>query len=314
MTMALLVLMLATLIIASQGIVRIIACMMRFCMHAIRKVMQLQSQIVSFPAQIEPLDFTFESSEAWAMNGSSPYGNCNVTSNGDGSISTCTEPRKSVLFDRNIPTLTGLNGNTWARDLLTLSIGSASTSITFDYNYPSRRAFYVARIEVAMFNCPQWGISIKEVRLSLRNSQRILGPFYPLATSCDSLVRVCIPYIIDTRQEITLQFISDTGSDWLHLAEVEFYCIGFTCPSPAPPITTTTTITTPTAPPPPTTTTITPTPPPPTTTTTTAAAATSSTPMLPTTFAPSSSGIAIYSMHEPWPWMDALVSLPFLFR
>ena len=46
------------------------------------------------------------------MNGSSATGNCSNYANG-----ACNDP---VLFDGHIPTLTGLDGDTWASQLLTI--------------------------------------------------------------------------------------------------------------------------------------------------------------------------------------------------
>lgn len=149
------------------------------------------------------------------------------------------------MFDRNIPTLTQLDGDRWASELLTLYTRSMRSTMTFDFNHG--RAYYVARIEVVLFNCPQWGISIREILLIDSITRWTLGCYYPSSTSCNSLVRVCLPYINSRRRKLTLQFVPDRGSSWLHLAEVEFHCIGNYCPRPR--ITTVTTPTLPTTPP-----------------------------------------------------------------
>ena len=61
------------------------------------------------------------------MNGSSNTGNCsNVTAISD-ALLRCHSPSTSVLFDGNIPTLTGLDGNMWATQLLTFS----NSTLTF---------------------------------------------------------------------------------------------------------------------------------------------------------------------------------------
>ncbi len=70
-----------------------------------------------------------------------------------------------------------------------------TTSITFDFE---ATAGYVGveRVEVVMFNCPEWGISVDSITLygstivtSIGNT---LAVIIPTITSCDSLVRVCI--------------------------------------------------------------------------------------------------------------------------
>ena len=62
--------------------------------------------------------------------GSSATGHCsNVSDSGR----VCNTPRSSVLFD-GIPTLTGLDGDMWATQLLTLNTSTSSASIIFDFN------------------------------------------------------------------------------------------------------------------------------------------------------------------------------------
>ena len=168
-----------------------------------------------------------------SVNGSSATGNCfNVTIRTVqfGSLSRCNAPTSSVLFDGNIPTLTGLDGNMWASQLFTLETSNGI-----------RRAMwlevtdFVTRVEIVMFNCPEWGISTQIIRLTSAESiYSTLSPKQfniPTITSCDSLVRTCISQII-VQPVIYLEFISPHGSNWAHLAEVEFYSTG-TCPSDA---------------------------------------------------------------------------------
>ena len=62
-------------------------------------------------------------------SGSSAIGFC--SSLGD-SGRVCDAPRTSVLFD-GIPTLTGLNGDMWASQLLTFNTSVSEASITFNF-------------------------------------------------------------------------------------------------------------------------------------------------------------------------------------
>ena len=66
---------------------------------------------------------TSPTTETVSINGSSVTGNCSsVTtfSSRHNGLSRCDVPTSSVLFDGNIPALTGLDGDMWASRLLTL--------------------------------------------------------------------------------------------------------------------------------------------------------------------------------------------------
>ena len=141
-----------------------------------------------------------------------------------GTRTICPQPRTSVLFDGRIPTLTGLDGDMWASQLLTLQTVPIIT-ICFDFSGYER--IEIERVEVVMFNCPQWGIGITDIRLSGST-----GTLNGISTSCDSLVRasLLVPISRPVRY-IQLQFRIDQGSDWLHLAEVTFYGRGSIFPS-----------------------------------------------------------------------------------
>ena len=160
------------------------------------------------------------------VNGSSATGHCSSI-NDNGVTSTCTDPTSSVLFDGVIPTLTGLDGDMWESQLLTLySTGSISTSFSF---FTSELASL--RLELVMLNCPEWGISVQSI--SLRdNDGRVIGSSGDLnsITSCDSLVRLCVPATVMNPLRVTVQFDLGTDSNWVNLAEVTFYNDNTTCP------------------------------------------------------------------------------------
>ena len=82
-----------------------------------------------------------------------------------------------------------------------------------------------------MFNCPEWRISVQSI--SLRDNDGIvIGSSGDLnsITSCDSLVRLCVPATAINPLVVTVQFDLDTDSNWVHLAEVTFYDDSTTCP------------------------------------------------------------------------------------
>ena len=82
-----------------------------------------------------------------------------------------------------------------------------------------------------MFNCPEWGISVQNI--SLRDNDGIvIGSSGGLnsITSCDSLVRLCVPATAINPRVVTIQFDLGTDSNWVHLAEVTFFNDSTTCP------------------------------------------------------------------------------------
>ncbi len=163
-----------------------------------------------------------------SVNGSSENGNC-------GTAGICNEPTTSVLFDGITPTLTGLDGDMWASLLLTINTDSPTTDITFDFQVTPGYVG-VERVEVVMFNCPEWGISVDSIILYGSNTPTLIGNILatisPTITSCDSLVRVCISRSVSsTLTPLTLRFQLSLASTWVHLAEMSFYGAGPTCPS-----------------------------------------------------------------------------------
>ncbi len=132
----------------------------------------------------------------------------------------CNTPRSSVLFDRIIPTLTGLDGNMWATQPLALNTSTSSASITLDFNTAfdinGVTAYTgVELIEVVMFNCPSTGAS----------SIQVLGDDNDIGTiniqqSCNHLVRGCDTELSTTARIITLVF--DTSLQ-PYIAEISFY-------------------------------------------------------------------------------------------
>ena len=173
-----------------------------------------------------------------SVNGSSATGNCSNYANG-----ACNDPASSVLFDGHIPTLTGLDGDTWASQLLTIQ--EPSVLILFDFtdtpNYTG-----VEAVEVVAFSCLEWEIAADEITLAINPSNLfiIAGQFISTDTgSCEHLVRYCIQGK-STQTLLTLKFNLKTSDDWLHLAEVRFHTNSSACPhdtiiTPPPPPTTT---------------------------------------------------------------------------
>ena len=159
-------------------------------------------------------------------NGSSATGHCsNVDRSNNRFTSICHHPTSSVLFDGVIPTLTGLDGDMWASQLLTLN-STGSIKVVFSFSVVQ---IVRLRVELVMFNCPEWGISVQSVELKDINDM-VIGNNTNVTTSCDSLVRLCVPATAINPLVVTVQFDLDTDSNWVHLAEVTFYDDNTTCP------------------------------------------------------------------------------------
>ncbi len=90
-----------------------------------------------------------------SVNGSSEDGNCNLTSS---ERVRCREPTTSVLQDGIIPTLTGLDGDMWASQLLTINTTESNIDITFNFRNITPSYDGLESVEVVMFNCPEWVI------------------------------------------------------------------------------------------------------------------------------------------------------------
>ena len=151
----------------------------------------------------------------------------------DDTMTTCLQPTSSVLFDGCVPTLTGLDGDMWASQLLTINTIKSSTIFIFDFT-DTPRYVGIQRVEVVMFNCPQRGIAFTTIDLLGATARgqpfKHFGPISVSSlTSCKYLVRVCLSTTV-SRPVIGLQFTLDPDSDWVHLAEMTFYARGSTCP------------------------------------------------------------------------------------
>ena len=171
-------------------------------------------------------------------SGSSATGFCSSLAD---SGRVCNAPLTSVLFD-GIPTLTGLDGDMWARQLLTFNTSASSASITFNFTVTRHNndvTIYTGleTIEVVMFNCPTRGIGTSNILILAGGSVIDNIELDQSSTSCDYLVRVCVDTtLFTTSQIITLQF--NQLLHQLYVAEITFYTNMNRQCSPVGPITT----------------------------------------------------------------------------
>ena len=177
-----------------------------------------------------PSHFNFSTLGVQAVNGSSATGHCSDVTPNLNSLSTCSSPASSVLFDGVIPTLTALDGNTWARQLMILQ-----RPLYGNYQYYVTSSFasihHIRRVEVVLFNCPQWGIAARYIETDFLRTEynyyrSAHSNVYPTLFSCDSLVKVCIPVDFNST---TIQLYFSPYSR-MYLAEVSFYEDTSPCP------------------------------------------------------------------------------------
>ena len=152
---------------------------------------------------VVPAYYEFRDDQVQSVNGSSNTGHC---SNVSSTVSRCDSPSTSVLFDGIIPTLTALDGNMWATQLLTFtSTGSGFLSFPFRLNA-------IRRVGVVMFNCPQWGISLQNVTIGTRS---ILRPQHHLLWLPSESLRDCTTRHYITRYALcTLPWIKLDTPSW----------------------------------------------------------------------------------------------------
>ncbi len=159
---------------------------------------------------------------AISERGSSATGHCSDVSD---SGRVCNTPRSSVLFDGIIPTLTGLDGDMWATQLLTLDT-STSSSITFNFNEIANYVG-VGTIEVVMFSCSMRGIGANSI--SIRSSDDSpIGTINDIPQSCEYLVRTCISDGFTTTEPI-LSLTFNNALQRVYLAEVTLYTNSRAC-------------------------------------------------------------------------------------
>ncbi len=152
------------------------------------------------------------------------------------SVNGSEETGRAKVVDGFVPSLPSLENNTmWASELDTIRLEPSrnnpnSVDIVFD---TTETSLEFNNVEIIMFNCPEWGIGPDSIILQ---QERTFGRISTVSdavtsfpTSCDRLVRVCIPTLNTVRDPFALSLTfsvssnSSTGSImWVHVAEVIF--------------------------------------------------------------------------------------------
>ena len=157
----------------------------------------------------------------------------------NGDICNLRDGGTSVVVDNTILPLSGLDGDQWARDLYTVERGSTTfISIGFDFGTSVR----VRRVELVLFNCPQWSIRVGSIEIYADSStnfprsdpasvgvnvgSRLLDN---RVNSCENLYRVCVSLSGAQVPTYYIVFPNTAGSDRVYLAETIFYYDTSTC-------------------------------------------------------------------------------------
>ena len=190
--------------------------------------------IFSVVAVIVPTDYS-TLIRPTPVNGSFNPANCNETdSTQTPFLYQCNCGIEScAILDQTVPyTLTELDGDMWASQLLTLQTTAAIVDINFDFG-DNEDFDGLMRAEIVMFNCPQWRIGAQAIGMLVEGEMDVGLAYFevdPTIASCDSLVRVCTP-VTTTSPVLTLRFLlNSSASDWVHLAGVTFWDDDSPCP------------------------------------------------------------------------------------
>ena len=171
-------------------------------MRTAKCVVMLTTYCHSILETVTPLRFSFTRVGVRAINGSMENGGCSDVVNSDENQVTCNSPTSSVLFDGVTPTLTELDGDTWAEQLMVLE-DLSPTSLQFQFNFICHPNYTgVTGVEVALFNCPEWQTGLEYIQLSGDDGQTP-STIRTLVTesSCDTLINMYIQW--NYRSELT---------------------------------------------------------------------------------------------------------------
>ena len=155
--------------------------------------------------------------------GSPVNGGCSLISETNSEICNGS----SVLNDGILPALSGVRNDPasqWANELFTMN-RSGTEEIVVSVQLPSGNINY-DRVELSVFNCPQWGIYAPQVMVYATGSLsgtilRLLANATLSAESCGYLLKFCVPLISGTSiPNLNLVFPYQNNSDFVFLGEI----------------------------------------------------------------------------------------------
>ena len=91
--------------------------------------------------------------------------------------------------------------------------------VILTFNFTGTRE--VKRIEMLVINCEELGPGIQTITIVSAEGAD-LRVVDPSVSSCDYLVRVCLPAVVNS-SVFSLRIITDNPSDWIHISKILFY-------------------------------------------------------------------------------------------
>ena len=163
------------------------------------------------------------------MFGSLVDGGCSSTSGTNNEICDGT----SVLNDGILPGLSGVSSDSasqWASELFTMR-RSGTDPIVVSVELPSGRTH--DRVELAVFNCPQWGIYAPRVIIEVADIGNMVADATLPNVSCEYLLKFCVEFNMGVGiPNLKLTFPYQTDSDFEFLGEVTFTILNSPCDPP----------------------------------------------------------------------------------
>lgn len=175
--------------------------------------------------------YSFPTGDVVSVNGSSRTGQCSSTLSQQG-MSQCVSPyvTSSVLFNGYFPAVLSFNSSDWASQLLILQpFPKQQSELLIDWSTSitrTRTAVILSKVEVVMFNCPDWGIAVESITFSVPAAGIVATIETTNPTSCDSLVTFCFPVPSISYVFTQLNFNLLSNSHTISIAEVRFFSNG----------------------------------------------------------------------------------------
>ena len=135
----------------------------------------------------------------------------------------------SVLNDGILPALSGVSSDPasqWANELFTMN-RSGTEEILVSVQLPPGNIIH-DRVELSVFNCPQWGIYAPQVMVYIAisfngNSLILIADVTLPDESCEYLLRFCVPFNQGVSiQNLNLVFPYQNNSEFVFLGEIAF--------------------------------------------------------------------------------------------
>ena len=132
----------------------------------------------------------------------------------------------SVLNDGVLPALSGVSSDPasqWANELFTMN-RSGTDPIVVSVGLPVvTPAPNHNRVELTVFNCPQWGIYAPQVTVSSADLLIDIADGTLLVTSCEYLLKFCVRFRgAFSLTNFSLVFPYQNDSDFVFLGEITF--------------------------------------------------------------------------------------------